>query len=208
MFGFIGKKPMPSGLRHVLKLAFARSCNTAFVSFVDRLEPSALPQAASEFGLGGNWPLQIAAFSGSVPEPSDTVEEAAEMIGQGRVLVSPLGMAEVAAAVASGQPRPPSVVPGSAEATMAPLPPDVVEPLRAMMREAVVSGAAQGLDSLGQVHAKTGTAEYGTDEPPRTHAWLVGYRGDIAFAVIVEDGGSGAENAVPVIERFLSGLPS
>jgi cell division protein FtsI/penicillin-binding protein 2 len=191
-----------------LTLAFARSCNTAFVSLVDRLDPSALPQAASDFGLGANWPLQIPAFSGSVPEPADTVDEAAAMIGQGRVLVSPLAMAEVAAAVASGEPRVPSVVPGSPEPTVAPLPPDVIEPLRAMMREAVVSGTARGLDGFGEVHAKTGTAEYGVEEPPRTHAWVVGYRGDMAFAVIVEDGGSGADNAVPVIDRFLSALPS
>jgi cell division protein FtsI/penicillin-binding protein 2 len=77
-----------------------------------------------------------------------------------------------------------------------------------MMRETVVSGTAEGLADSGEVHAKTGTAEYGIEEPPRTHAWLVGYRGDIAFAVIVEDGGSGADTAVPVAERFLSNLPS
>jgi cell division protein FtsI/penicillin-binding protein 2 len=189
-----------------LTLAFARSCNTAFVSLIDRLDPTALPEMARDFGIGADWAVQVSAFAGSVPEPAGDVEEAASVIGQGEVLVSPLAMAEVAAAVASGQPRVPSVVPGSAEPTLAALPPEIVDPLRTMMREAVVSGTAEGLAGAGDVHAKTGTAEYGIEEPPRTHAWLVGYRGDIAFAVIVEDGGSGAENAVPVIERFLSNL--
>ena len=36
--------------------------------------------------------------------------------------------------------------------------------------------------------AKTGTAEYGTESPPRTHGWAIGFSGDLAFAVIVEDG--------------------
>jgi cell division protein FtsI/penicillin-binding protein 2 len=191
-----------------LTVAFARSCNTAFVSLIDRIDPAALPQMAREFGIGADWAMQVPAFAGSVPEPVDDVEEAAAMIGQGKVLMSPLAMAEVAAAVASGQPRTPSVVPGSGGPPIAALPPEIVDLLRRMMRETVVSGTAEGLEGFDEVHAKTGTAEYGMEEPPRTHAWLVGYRGDIAFAVIIEDGGSGAENAVPVIERFLSNLPS
>ena len=151
----------------------------------------------------------VPAFSGSVPEPVDAVDEAAAMIGQSRVLASPLAMAEVAAAVASGQPRAamlvdPSPTPPPA---LAPLAPELAESLRAMMRETVTGGTGSALAGLGEVHAKTGTAEYGTDVPPRTHAWLVGYRGDVAFAVIVEDGASGAEDAAPVVAAFLSALP-
>jgi cell division protein FtsI/penicillin-binding protein 2 len=53
------------------------------------------------------------------------------------------------------------------------------------------------------VHAKTGTAEYGEEVPPRTHAWVTGYQGDLAFAVLVEDGSSGGGVAAPVAARFL-----
>ena len=53
------------------------------------------------------------------------------------------------------------------------------------------------------VHAKTGTAEYGTQNPPRTHAWMIGFRGDVAFAVVIEDGGGGGRDAGPVALQFL-----
>ncbi len=54
--------------------------------------------------------------------------------------------------------------------------------------------------------AKTGTAEYGAGDKPKTHAWLVGYQGDIAFAVYVQDGQSGGTVAAPVALKFLQNL--
>ncbi len=45
---------------------------------------------------------------------------------------------------------------------------------------------------------KTGTAEFGSDNPPKTHAWFIGYRGNLAFAVIVEGGGVGGRVAAPL----------
>ena len=55
------------------------------------------------------------------------------------------------------------------------------------------------------VHVKTGTAEF-NDNPADTHAWTIGWQGDIAFAVFVESGGGSAETAVPIVEAFLRGL--
>ena len=185
--------------------AVAASCNTAFVQLTDLLGAGALPAEATAFGLGADWELGVPAFSGSVPEPVDVVDEAATMIGQSRVLASPLAMASVAATVASGQARPPVLLPGTG-ATGSALPPDQAAQLQELMRAVVTEGTASALVSYGEVHAKTGTAEYGTDDPPRTHAWLIGYRGDVAFAVLVEDGSSGSAEAVPVVARFLDAL--
>ncbi|WP_326798834.1 hypothetical protein OG946_28535 [Streptomyces sp. NBC_01808] len=41
--------------------------------------------------------------------------------------------------------------------------------------------------------------------PPRTHAWMIGYLegADLAFSVLVEDGGSGGKDAGPVAADFL-----
>jgi cell division protein FtsI/penicillin-binding protein 2 len=58
----------------------------------------------------------------------------------------------------------------------------------------------------GPVYGKTGTAEYGTNNPPATHAWFVGWQGNVAFAVLVENGTSGATVAVPVATSFLLSL--
>lgn len=54
--------------------------------------------------------------------------------------------------------------------------------------------------------AKTGTAEYGSANPPKTHAWIIGFQGDIAFAVYVQDGKSGGTVAGPVALSFLQHL--
>ena len=53
---------------------------------------------------------------------------------------------------------------------------------------------------------KTGTAEYGTAVPPRSHAWFTGFQGDLAFAVFVQDGQSSGTTAVPVASAFLTAL--
>jgi cell division protein FtsI/penicillin-binding protein 2 len=53
------------------------------------------------------------------------------------------------------------------------------------MRAVVTEGGAQLLNDVpGEpVLAKTGTAEFGSETPPRTHAWVVALQGDLAVAV-------------------------
>ena len=65
--------------------------------------------------------------------------------------------------------------------------------LRSLTRQVVTEGTAESLAAVpGEVHGKTGTAEYGEGDPPPTHAWFVGYRDDLAFAVLVKaDGRAG-----------------
>ena len=42
--------------------------------------------------------------------------------------------------------------------------------------------------------------------PPKSHAWVTGFQGDIAFAVLVEDGGFGGQVAAPLAAQFLTAL--
>ena len=94
--------------------AFTESCNTAFINLAaGHLTASAFPSTAAMFGLGKTLPIGLTAFGGSVPEPSDAADLAATSIGQGRVLVSPLGMAMVAAAADTGTVRAPRLVVGA-----------------------------------------------------------------------------------------------
>ena len=76
---------------------------------------------------------------------------------------------------------------------------------RGFTRSVVTEGSGTALRDApgGEVFGKTGTAEYGTDSPPRTRAWFVGYQGYIAFAVLVEDGRSGGSVAAPIARAFL-----
>lgn len=193
---------------------FTESCNTAFISKAKDLAPDALHEAADSFGIGGSWDLGLNSFSGNVPPSSGSVDQSAAAIGQGRVLMSPLAMACVAATVASGTPRTPQLVlsgPPSPE-TSSPSPegpadlPALPEAgtLRDLMLETVRSGTAHVLEIPGeQIGAKTGTAEYGSGARAGLHAWMVGFLDHIAFAVIVEDGVTGAQTAGPIARRFL-----
>ena len=191
--------------------AIAASCNTTVVSRAERLGDDTLNQTATQwFGVGAEWDLPLDAYSGSVPANNSLVDKAASMIGQGRVLMSPLGMALVAAAVDSGQAREPSLIVGEGGRPVGePLPDTIADDLRRIMRMVVTQGTASSLRGLpGGVAAKTGTAEYGTADPPRTHGWMIGYRGDVAFACLVVDGDGGNSDAGPVVRRFLELAPA
>jgi cell division protein FtsI/penicillin-binding protein 2 len=208
----IGGRPLPNkggfDLGTVpLRAAFARSCNTTFGELGAQLDADALPAAALRLGLGADYVVPgITTVTGSVPASDDPVQRAEDGIGQGQVLASPLGMALVAATVARGAPVVPELVRGRpTEVVKAADAPDQarIGQLREMMRAVVTEGTATQLAPLGEVYGKTGTAEFTGDG--KAHGWFVGYRGDLAFAVLVVDGGSSTV-AVDVAGRFLSAL--
>lgn len=81
--------------------------------------------------------------------------------------------------------------------------------VRKLMRSVVTDGTAAGVSLPAGTAGKTGTAEFGGgqgEEEPPTHAWFIGFHGDVAFAVLVEGGGTGAEAAAPVAADFLRAL--
>jgi cell division protein FtsI/penicillin-binding protein 2 len=153
--------------------------------------------------------LGLPTFGGSFPVPSGPVDHAAAALGQGRVEVSPLKMAEVAAAVAAGAWHPPRLLTDAPPGAARPLDPTVVGALQQMMGLVVTEGTGRAAALPGSpVHGKTGTAEFGTGVPPRTHAWFIGYRDGLAFAVLVEDAGFGGEVAAPIAAKFLAAVPA
>jgi cell division protein FtsI/penicillin-binding protein 2 len=83
-------------------LAFAESCNTAFISASAPVPDADLVAAAESFGFNTDYSVGLDTFGGSFPTPADPTEHAAAVIGQGRVEASPLHMATVAAAVIDG----------------------------------------------------------------------------------------------------------
>lgn len=191
--------------------AFAQSCNTAFILLGETIAAEDYPGLARRFGVGVEYDLGTPAFSGSVPVPSDRVERAATSFGQSRVLVSPLSMAVMAAAVADGNYRPPLLM--IDETTTVPSPPQGLDPgligqLTQMMQATVEWGTGQAAGRVpgGPVFGKTGTAQYGSGDQPATHAWFVGFQGDVAFAILVDGGGSGGAVAAPIAADFVTRL--
>ncbi|AIV35249.1 MULTISPECIES: penicillin-binding transpeptidase domain-containing protein [unclassified Streptomyces] len=187
---------------------FTESCNTAFISLRGKLDDGELGKVArTYFGVGQEWHVGIPTYDGSVPAPKDATEKAASMIGQGRIQANPLIMASVTATAVSGEFHQPSLTAGNADGTRTePLPGKVVTQLRELMRATVTDGTARVLAGLpGEVGAKTGTAEVSDDQD--NNGWLVAHRGNVAVAVVVEEGVTGGGSAGPVVHSLLSAVP-
>jgi cell division protein FtsI/penicillin-binding protein 2 len=196
--------------------AFAMSCNTAFIGAAQKLPSGALRDAAAVFGFGVDYDIGVKSAGGSFPAAASGTGAAAASIGQGDVVASPLHMATVAAAVRSGQWRAPRLLTASdatTAATSAPAPAPIGAALDAstrtqldeLMHAVVVRGTGTSAAVVGRdVAGKTGTAEFGTDAPPRTHAWFIGFSGELSVAVVVEGGGFGGKVAAPMAATFFA----
>lgn len=208
----VGERTIPNdgqfGLGDVsMAAAYGRSCNTSFAKLASELAPDALTVAAARLGIGPDYSVAgLPTVSGSVPVTSDPTTGIEDGIGQGKVLVSPFGMALLAATVARGSTPLPYVIEGVPTtvgiARVAPAP-TVVSGLRQLMRQVVTDGTAARVADQGEVYGKTGEAE----SADGSHAWFVGYRGDLAFATLLVNGGS-SDNAVAVTREMLAKLRS
>ncbi|MBI4577308.1 MAG: hypothetical protein HY722_13700 [Planctomycetes bacterium] len=209
-----------------LEGALAVSCNTYFYEMGHRLGVERLARWARAFGLGATSGLPLAGqeAAGLVPDPDWKRRRLGEpwyagdtwnmAIGQGHLLATPLQVARLAAALATGcVPRPTLVRGEDPEGRSLEIPAALLEPVRRGMRRVVEApgGTAAGVEALRElpmpIAAKTGTAQAG---PRGSHAWFAGYAPAdvprVAFAVVVEhvgDEGTGALAAAPVAAEVL-----
>lgn len=192
-------------------VAFAKSCNTAFIGATSDMPADDLTAAAERFGFNSKYSVGLTTEGGSFPTPADDTQKAAATIGQGEVLASPLHMATVAAAVIDGSWETPTLlpdVPMEDPPTSTTIDPPIIEALTGLMRRVVTEGTGTAAQAPGTpVAGKTGTAEFGTGDPPPTHAWFVAFRGDLAVAVLVEGAGFGGQHAAPIAGKIFTALP-
>jgi cell division protein FtsI/penicillin-binding protein 2 len=186
--------------------AFASSCNTTFAELASRMSPKGLTTAAAQYGIGTDYVVDgITTVTGSVPPTVNLTERTEDGFGQGKVLVSPFGMALAAATVAAGKTPVPQLIEGrqtQVTGDTTPISSKMLDGLRPMMQLVVTNGTATDLKGTGDVHGKTGEAEFNGG----SHAWFAGYRGDLAFAALIVGGGS-SEYAVRMCKDMLNGLP-
>ena len=206
------------------------SCNTAFAQMGVDTGAEAMIDTAQRFGFNQDVPIDLtrparsnfpASFEQNIPALAQSA------IGQFEVAATPLQMALVAAGVANdGQVMTPHVLKDVQD-----IDGNVVDTYddevwttamdrgtSALMRDAMVGvvegGTASRLKVPGfVVGGKTGTAQLGT-EPPRSHAWIIGFAGppgelpSIAVAVVIEgqEGASeqtGGRVAAPIAQALM-----
>jgi len=188
---------------------------------------------AKAFGFGDAWWEKLRDSrmdemgiirSSLIPDPNASIPdgELAHMgFGQSTVVATPLQMAMVTAAIANdGVLMAPFLVSqvreGGAEQVLKqygslvigfPLDRDTARTLKGMMRHVVTRGTARRANLRGiTVYGKTGTAQ---QEGGNDHAWFIGFAESehtaqkIAFAVLIERGGTGGQVAVPVANQVL-----
>lgn len=195
-----------------LERAFAISCNTAFIHAGYQMKAGDLgDEAKNVFGIGTDWSVGAGVFvqDGSVPDvPSDNATQAADLIGQGKVLMNPLAIASVAATIADSHYHQPIIVPGQAQKPAArPLSAATAADVRQLMRAAAGPAGTAAARMAGiNGGAKTGTSEVGQNAES-TNGWFAAYNQDnhIAVGALVIGGKTGADSAGYIAHDVLVG---
>jgi penicillin-binding protein 2 len=217
----------------------AQSCDVYFYELVRRhgLTSTTIAAFARMFGIGSPTGCGLPGeLAGRVPDPEWKADELDEdwylgdslqyVMGQSYLLVTPMQMAVMTAAVANGgKVMAPQLVrkiqwPGYLErgttlfrgevVSEVQCDPENLKTVQEGARHAVTSrnGTARGLANLGfSVAGKTGSAQFG---PPgtETHAWFVCWapyeNPRFACTVLVTEGGGGSEAAAPIAREIIS----
>jgi cell division protein FtsI/penicillin-binding protein 2 len=189
---------------------FAHACSTAFAGgLAELLTANDLTKASQEFGIGGDWQLPGSryVFAGQIGQPANSGVLAEDVIGDGDVRVSPLGMALAAAVVDSGIWHAPSLVTGQTDPSSAPraaASPQVLAELQSLMFDAARTGSNAVADVGKDVYGQAGSAPYGSGG--LWLDWFVGYRSHVAFAV-VKLSSSADTSAAALAGSFLQNVP-
>ena len=202
-------------------LALAVSSNSFYYRAGLKMGPDPLFKAARQLGFGRLTGVELAEEEaegllgdpawkkkvlGEAWTPVDTITAS---IGQGAVLVTPLQMARMYAAVANGGWLvTPHLVERKPERVWIGFRPETLKTVASGLRRAVQEGTARALNDPGLPPAagKTGTAE---DPPRAVHAWFGGYApADKPSLVIIafgeNSGGYGGTVAAPMAKALLT----
>jgi hypothetical protein len=182
-----------------------RSCNAYFAQLAVTLGADVMTRTAASAGIALNTSRSPERVRANLPHAG---------YGQGEVVVTPLRLARVAAAIGSdGSIREVPIVAGTSPPLEAPfVPPSAGRTLASFLRDAVVTGTGRALkDHPARIAGKTGTAE--VDEAA-SHAWFAGFapygpaERRIAFAVVLEHAGYGGAAAATVAGQVAAAATS
>lgn len=210
-----------------LKTAFALSSNVFFASLGVKTGDDRMRSEAESMGMNRDVPFDISLKKSVFPSGglgTSKADVAAEAIGQGKVLVTPLQMTLITSCIANKgvimQPRLVNRIVSPKGTVIREFGPKVysnaldgntVQLIAEAMREVVVSGTGKKAAVSGiNVAGKTGTAqnEMSTEGKGMEHAWFTGFapyeNPKVAVTVILEYSGStGGETAAPIAAKLI-----
>lgn len=210
--------------------AFAQSCNVYFIQLAQQIGADALLDMAELLGLTEDVVLadSLTASAAVMPDRKDLSASAALAnlsFGQGELLISPLHIARMTAAIASDGTLPVvsavlgiinengywiSGNDGGGETVISA---DSVTALRRMMELVVTDGTGKRAQPIqGYAAGKTGTAETGqiSDDHAVVHSWFTGYYPaedpQYVVTVLVEDATADTKSAAELFCEIINNL--
>ena len=202
-----------------IKEALVHSSNVYFAQLAQKIPATSFNNYVKLMGMNEKAVLfsaegqEFAAPAGAVPEVTDADRKARSQlaIGQGKMAVSPLNVAMWTSVVAAGgvlnPPRLEFAPPAGKYAPVKVVSRATAENVAEMMREAVKRGTGTGANVPGfGVCGKTGTAQNPKGDD---HSWFTCFTSTtqprLVVTVLVENGGFGSRNALPVAKAILHG---
>lgn len=205
--------------------ALAFSCNPVFLSIALRLKPDLILQYADKFGLGQPCNIGLKDESwGSLPaSPGLTLGDQANIaLGEQDVYTTPLQVASLVQTIANDGIRiPPRLTLGYLDGgdhfQKNPVPTgerilrsETARVVREMMAAVITKGTGQAAKMPGGAGGKTGTAQSGTSNNPKEHAWFAGFtpldQPRYAAVVFCEQGISGGQTAAPIFREVMTAI--
>lgn len=207
--------------------SFAKSCNASFANITTKLNKNKFRNTCEDLLFNKTIPCPFNATESFVPINSkSSVDELMQTgIGQGRTSITPYHMCLISASIANdGMLMSPYIIKEIRTSEG-----DIVErtmsheykrlissedsvKLKVLMRDVVTEGTGTKLlDTTGYTaYGKTGSAEFSSNKS-ESHAWFIGFsEGEdgrvIAISVIIENGGSGGQIAVPVAKSVFDAI--
>ncbi len=203
-----------------LTKSFAKSCNTSFSNIGMDLDKDSFRKLCDSFLFNTPLPTSLPSNASSfvIDGDSDDDKMPQTAIGQGDTQITPLHNALITATIANkGVMMKPYVIDrletyeGEMVKQYEPeeygqiITKEEAKKMRQLMKAVVSDGTASQLNGLSFACAgKTGSAEYNSNKS--SHAWFVGYaptdNPQIVVSIIVEDGGTGSQSAVPIAKKM------
>lgn len=203
--------------------ALCQSCNVFFYDLSERMGATTLVDWANRFGFGQRTGIDLPGEEeGLLPNPSESKgpnrwypgSSLQLAIGQGTLLATPIQVARMMAAVGNGGFLvTPTLIRGQDASdaqklkSITGLSQQTIDTIRVGMEMVVHHPQGTGVGALTPsmtIAAKTGTAEVGGKAD---HSWFAGFAPvespRIAFCIVLEHGGSGA-NAAPIVRQLMT----